>query len=54
MVIMKCSFLKVYRRAVGRTYLMSVNINSNSFEVHGEVGQEHESAATKELHHYFN
>lgn len=44
---MKRSFLKGYSPEVGRTYLMSVNIKSYSFEVHRVVGREHESAAPK-------
>lgn len=47
LVILKCSVLKVCSRVVGRACLMSANTTTNSFEVHGVVGREHESGAPK-------
>lgn len=45
LVIMKRSSLQFYSKVVARLYLMSVDIKSNSFEVHSVVGRVHEPAA---------
>lgn len=45
LVIMKRSSLQLYSKVVARLYLMSVDIKSNSFEVHSVVGRVHEPAA---------